>query len=253
MKMLLIGLLASLNVISFNIRIGTCDDGDNSWDIRKPATIAMIRVEKPDIIGLQETVDFQEWYIRENCSAYEAIGDCPNSVFYRKASLKCLKWGKFWLSETPDKASQGWDGAYPRTAVWALMCDKKSHKSFYFVNTHLDHIGVTAREKGLALILERMAAINKEGLPLVLCGDFNCEAGNPELGVIRGKMDNTRLTARKTDAQTSYNGWGKASSSIDFIFQKGFSSCRSFKTITKEFAGKRYISDHYPVKAQLVF
>ena len=63
-----------LRVVSFNIRMGVADDGENSWDNRKEATIAMIEDIKPDILGLQEAFGFQSDYIRENCPDYDGVG-----------------------------------------------------------------------------------------------------------------------------------------------------------------------------------
>lgn len=262
MKTLLIALLASLNVISFNIRIGVCDDGDNSWDIRKPATIEMIGQEKPDILALQEAMQFQVSYIAENCPEYEVVGTSADNgwakgkdmtFFYRKSQLQCIEWGTFWLSDTPLRPSKGWDGAYERTATWALMRSLSSGRCFIFVNTHLDHVGVQARQKGLELIMEQIAELNKGNLPVVLCGDFNCQIDAPEMDSIRNRMQNARTGARKTDAQASFNNWGKEASTIDFIFHTGFRRCRRFTTLTGTYAAKPFISDHYPIKAELDF
>lgn len=45
---------ADINVISYNIRVGTAKDGTNSWEYRYPASAMMIMDQKPDIFGLQE-------------------------------------------------------------------------------------------------------------------------------------------------------------------------------------------------------
>lgn len=262
MKTILLALLASLNIISYNIRIGITDDGQNSWDIRKPATVEMMNTEKPDIIGLQEAMEFQVAYIRDNCPEYQVVGMGHDqgykkgehmTFFYRKSRLECLDWGTFWLSDTPDEPSMGWDGAYERTATWGLMKDRKTGRLFYYVNTHLDHIGPVARQKGLALIVERMSSINRDGRPVVLCGDFNCTIKDPAMHSLEGRMNDTRLTARRSDGLGSFNNWGTESSSIDFIFECGWRKCTRFRTLTRTYAGKPFISDHYPISATLVY
>lgn len=251
-----------ITVISYNIRLGTADDGTNSWKYRYPASALMIDDQKPDIFGLQEAYDFQVQYLEETCTDYKAVGVGREdgkekgehmSIFYNKKTIKLLKWGTYWLSDTPEKPSMGWDAACFRTATWALLKDKKSGKKFYYVNTHLDHIGVEARKNGLALIMDNVAKMNPENLPMIITGDFNMTVDHPSMSGIKARMQNTREVAAKTDSHITYNGWGKGGSIIDYIWFSGFSSCPEYETITKEYFKRTYISDHCPVKAVLVF
>ena len=121
---------SQLTVISYNMRYGTAEDGVNAWEFRKPATIKMIKKHKPDILGVQEALDFQLAFILENCTNYEAVGvgriDGKHggehaSIMYNKRKIELLEWGNFWLSSTPDIPSIGWDAACTRTATWALL------------------------------------------------------------------------------------------------------------------------------------
>lgn len=259
----LLAIFTAISVISFNIRVGGAPDGINSWENRKPATIAMIEDQKPDFLTIQEGMEDQMRYIEQSCIAeYQVIGIAPDShgtkgehmtMFYRKDRFECLDWGTFWLSDTPDKFSTGWDGAYPRTATWAKMKIRQSGEIFFIVNTHLDHVGVTAREKGLELILSQVEEMNKEKLPVVITGDFNCTVENSELQPIIASMSNSRTQACRKDSKASFNDWGRSASNIDFIWYKGFRKCRRFKTITRKYADKPFISDHYPIKAVLEF
>lgn len=252
----------TLSVISFNIRMGEGKDGTNSWQFRCPATIYMLRDKQPDIFGLQEAYDYQVLFIRENMLDYKSVGvgreDGKHegehmSIFYNKKKISLLKWGTFWLSETPEKPSMGWDAACFRTATWALMKDKRSGHKFYYVNTHLDHVGKTAQREGLALIVERIRAINPDGYPMVLTGDFNVESSDPVLTDLNKMMKDARVTAERTDSLNSFNGWGKSSSIIDYIYYSGFSSCPKFETVQKKYGDFPFISDHYPVRAVLIF
>ena len=252
----------TLSVISYNIRTGEADDGTNSWRYRYPASAMMIMDQKPDIFGLQEAYDYQVRYLEEYCPGYKSVGVGREdgkkegehmSVFYNKKTVSLLKWGTYWLTETPDKPSNGWDAACRRTATWALMKDKRSGKKFYFVNTHLAHVGWEARKNGLALIVNRISAMNPEGYPTVLTGDFNKTIDRPEFDALKKIMLNTRETAVKTDRHETFNGWGKGEGIIDYIWFKGFSSCTEYETITKPYMERVYISDHYPIRATLIF
>lgn len=253
---------AELTVISYNIRMGEGKDGTNSWQYRYPASAMMITDQKPDIFGLQEAFDYQVKYLKEYCEGYKCVGvgreDGKHkgehmSIFYNTRTVSLLKWGTYWLSDTPDKPSLGWDGACMRTATWALMKDKKTGQKFYYVNTHLDHVGVQARIKGLELIVNNIKKMNKEGYPMVLTGDFNTPKGDSILKGLESIMTDARDSAVKTDKGDTFNGWGKGHGVIDYIYYSGFSACTLFEVIRKPYMDRTYISDHYPVKAVLVF
>ena len=249
--------------MSYNIRLGVADDGDNSWDIRKIATPAMLQANAPDIFGVQEAYDFQVAYIAEQCPQYVPLGVGREdgvakgehmSIFYNKEKIDVVEWGTYWLSETPDVPSKGWDAACYRTATWALLKLKDSGKQFYYVNTHLDHKGVEARAKGLALIADKIAAMNPKGYPMVLTGDFNVFPDDPGLEGINAQMKDARVTAENSDDRGSFNNWGQSEGKvIDYIYYAGFAKCTDFKVVTDTYENIPYISDHYPVKAHLVF
>ena len=252
----------SLKVISFNLRNGEANDGTNSWRYRCPASLLMVQEECPDIMGVQEAYDYQVLFFTENLKDYKCVGvgreDGKHegehmSIFYNKKTVSLKKWGTFWLSETPDEPSLGWDGACRRTATWALMKDKRTGHLFFYVNTHLDHVGKAAQRNGLNLIVEKIAEMNPDNLPMVLTGDFNVEPDDSILDALDGKMTSARDAADKTDRHGTFNDWGKASSVIDYIYYSGFSSCPEFRTVTEKFGDWPFVSDHYPVTAVLKF
>ena len=253
-----------LKVMSYNIRYGSAEDGTNSWKYRWPATIEMLNEVKPDVFGVQEALDFQVEFISEMVRDYKGYGvgredgkhDGEHmAIFWNKKTVKMIKSGTFWLSETPEKPSMGWDAACYRTATWALMKDKKTGKKFYFVNTHLDHVGREAQKNGLKLIVDRIASINPEGYPMVLTGDFNITPDNPGLVDLDKIMTSTRKIAKKTDNKGTFNGWrtDRPGPVIDYIYMSGFSSVPVYETIVKKYADKPFISDHYPIMSVLEF
>ena len=250
-----------LTVMSYNIRLGSANDGTNSWAMRYAATGEMLEDQKPDVFGVQEALDYQVRYIEEMCG-YEYVGVGRENgksegehmaIFWNKKTVSMLKWGTFWLSETPEKPSMGWDAACRRTATWALMKDKRTGKKFYFINTHLDHKGAEAQKNGLKLIVDRLSEINPDGYPMVLTGDFNITPDNKALTELDAKMQSARKIAEKTDSLDTYNGWGRGSGVIDYIYVSGFSSCPEFQTVVKRYNDRKFVSDHYPVVAILIF
>lgn len=251
-----------LKVMSYNIRYGDAEDGTNSWRFRFPATLEMLMDQKPDVFGVQEALEYQILLIEANCRDYKSVGVGRDngkkkgeymSVFWNKKTVSMLDWGTFWLSDTPDKPSIGWDAACFRTATWALMKDKKTGRKFMFVNTHLDHVGKVAQKKGLKLIMEKMNEINPDQYPMILTGDFNVTPEDTVLDELDTKMTSARNAAAKTDDKGTYNNWGKASLVIDYIYYSSFEKCAEFQTVTKKYADRKFVSDHFPVTAVLIF
>jgi len=253
-----------LKVMSYNIRMGTANDGTNSWEFRCPATIEMLNDQKPDVFGVQEAFEYQIKFIEEFCRDYKSVGVGRDdgkkkgefmSIFWNKKTVSLLKWGTFWLSDTPEVPSKGWDAQCMRTATWALMKDKKTGNKFYFVNTHLDHKGVEAQKNGLKLIVDRIESINPQGYPMVLTGDFNMTPDNKALKDLDSRMQSARKVAVVTDSHNTFNAWSIKPSDkvIDYIYISGFSACPEYQTVTKKYAGRPFVSDHYPIFARLIF
>ena len=174
----------TLQVMSFNIRFGTANDGDNAWKHRKDILVNTIRENAPDLCGLQECLAFQAEYIVENLPEYRWIGidrDVSGkgemtAVLYRHKAIFPLASGHFWLSETPElPASISWDSSLTRMATWLHCYHPETKTKFYFYNTHLDHRGEEARQQGVSLIAKNIASLPAD-TPVILTGDFNAAA-----------------------------------------------------------------------------
>ena len=251
-----------LKVMTFNVRAGVANDHENSWQFRRKAAADMILDQRPAVFGVQEAVDFQLDYFLEQCPMYQCVGVGREdgvkagehmSVFYDTTRIALVDWGTYWLSETPDVPSLGWDAACRRTATWTLLKDLSAKKEFFFVNTHLDHVGQEARRKGLALIVDRIGQMNPKGFPMILTGDFNVFPDDPCLTDLRTLMTDAWETAPEIDEGPTWHDWGKVSGTrhIDYIFYSGFSKCISLVRLTKSYDNMPFVSDHYPVIAVL--
>lgn len=262
------GDMAFVTVISFNIRVDNAADGDNIWDNRRPASVTMIKQERPTVMGLQEAQPHQITYLAKNCPEYAWYGlgrdtgavppetdsyaaeECM-PIFYLTAEVELLDKGTFWLSETPDTPSKGWDAAYNRTCTWGLFRHKSSGKEFYYLNTHLDHQGATAREESIKLIAAKIKQLNTKSYPAFLTADFNSDTTDNLFAPLFRIMRDARKTASDSDNKATYNGYKNTSTSkLDHIFYSGCTASL-FKTLTENY-GAAYISDHYPVKARFI-
>ena len=137
---------------TINVRLFSYGDGKkyNGWWHRGGYLCDLVKAQRFDVFGAQEVKIKQMESMREMLSDYGSIGVgrddgkeagefCP--VFYRRSRLKMLDGGTFWLSETPEKASRGWDGACNRVCTWGYFQDKVTKAKFYFLNTHIENRG----------------------------------------------------------------------------------------------------------------
>ena len=185
----------AVRVMSFNIRYGTANDGDNHWSKRKEFLVATIAAFGPDLLGTQETLADQRDFIKANLSGYEAFGVGRDdgkdrgemaALFYRTARFEKLDGGHFWLSGTPDTVgSKGWDAALPRIATWVKLKDlkKKDAKPILFLNTHFDHRGQQARQEAAKLIRQKIQELGTD-CNLIVTGDFNADEGSEPYGAL---------------------------------------------------------------------
>ena len=174
----------TLNVATYNIRLHTKADYKNGdgWTERRDEMCNLIAFSDFDIFGTQEVFHDQLMDMLERLPDYGYVGGARDDgattgeyspILYRKSRFDVLKSGTFWLSETPDKVSYGWDADCRRVCSWAHLKDKVTKKKFWFFNTHMDHIGVVARAEGAKLILSRIRQMCGENARVILTGDFN--------------------------------------------------------------------------------
>lgn len=253
-----------IKIISYNIRCGVNpgQDGENNWEYRKQASINMINDEKPTIFGLQEALPPHLEYLKEQLPQYASYGIARDdgktegeymTIYYLKDEVELLDCGTFWLSETPETPSMGWDAACKRTCTWAKMRMKRSGKEFAYLNTHLDHVGKVAQREGLALMMKRASEIVPDGMPVFVTADFNCVTSDPIFEPIKAVMKDARETAPQTDRRATFNGWKpNATAVIDHIFYRG-AEPKSFRVLCDKNYGAPYISDHYPVVLEAEF
>lgn len=164
------------SVMSYNIRLDVASDGENRWSLRKDYLLDQIRFYSPDVFGIQEGLPSQTKYINDNLKTYDFIGDARDGVdegeysaiFYNTTKYSVENAETFWLSETPDEISRGWDAACNRVCTYGLFTNLQTKEKFWVFNTHLDHVGEKARKSGVALIIKRIAEITKGKHPSYL-------------------------------------------------------------------------------------
>ena len=182
-----------LTVMTFNVRYGSANDGGNAWPHRKETLVAAIREYAPDLLGLQECLDFQAAYIVAQLPEYGWFGLGRRTdgtgemtpILYRKARFFPVNTGHFWLSETPDlPGSKSWKSSLPRIATWGRLYDPAAEQFIHFINTHFDHRSASARLESAKLIAQRAASFG--GVVVVVRLE-----GGPTMGAVIVAGDQT--------------------------------------------------------------
>lgn len=262
----------NLKVLTTNVRYGKANDGENSWEFRKDIYGDALVNCHADVIGTQEALSFQKKYLSKRLKGYKSVGVAREdgkkegeyaAIFYRKDRFKAIECGNFWLSETPDVPSLGWDAACIRIATWAFLEEKTTGKRFFFVNTHLDHVGVVARREGVNLLCKKAKEIGGD-CPMIITGDFNAYKESEDIAYVKGTglIHVYDIAAEKKLNPASYHGFKDYSEVakslpadvqpqiIDYIFiSEG--SCSYYEMMPQKSPDGRFISDHCPVVAKI--
>jgi len=158
---------APLTVMTFNIRYGTANDGENRWPLRKDFLVDVIKAQNADVVGLQEALDFQIDEIVAAIPAYAVIGVGRDdgarkgeyaAVLFRRDRFQVSDAGTFWFSDTPTViASKSWGNRITRICTWARFIDRDG-RGFWHFNLHLDHQSQPSRERSTELLRRRIEA-----------------------------------------------------------------------------------------------
>lgn len=252
-----------IHVASFNLRYDNEGDKEDAWKHRKEMAVSLIEFHDFDVFGVQEGLIHQVKAIAEDGTySYVGVGRDDGkeggehaAVFYKKDRFKLLDSGNFWLSETPDVPSFGWDAQCRRICSWTKLQDQKSGEQFYFFSVHFDHMGKVARHESA---LQMLSAIKKiaGGKPAICVGDFN---GLPDSAPIKIlKSDGLLFDSRDISQTPPYGTVGttnqfKLSASmkdrIDYIFVTKDIQINKYATLNENQYG-RYPSDHFPIMVE---
>ena len=256
-----------LHVMSFNIRYGTANDGDNHWSMRRELLFDVLRERDADLVGLQEALAFQIDEIGSAAPGYAAVGvgrdDAAgagefSAILFRKSRFRVADAGTFWFSDTPGvPASKSWGNAITRICTWARFVDRDG-RGFYHFNLHLDHQSQPSRERSVVLLRQRIDARAFPADPVVVTGDFNAGERNPALAALVAGgdadppfVDTYRvLHPRETvvGTFTDFAIGNTAGEKIDYVLVQPGTEVISAEIIRTSRSG-RYPSDHFPVSA----
>ncbi len=243
-----------INAVSFNIR--NADDANgHSVEERAPRLWKIMKNYPADVIGLQEYTpkwaDYIEKYFGEEYEIFnkyrsETTSDRESApIMWRKDKFDCIKTGYFWLSDTPEIESRGWDELYDcfRICVYAILRDKKSGETFTFINTHFG-FGDKGQTDSAKLIFEYSKKISD--YPTFITGDFNMLPTAPGyLKMAELFTDVNAATAK--DFGTTYHGYNPevvTDKHIDYCFVNDKVKPLN-QQIIKDTVDGKFPSDHF--------
>lgn len=244
-------------VATYNLRMANESDSikGNGWKQRFPYIGNLIKFHGFDIFGTQEGFKFMLDDLKNLLPDFDYIGvgrddgvdeGEHSAIFYNTDKFELLDHGDFWLSETPDSVSFGWDAACRRICTWGQFRHKPSNLEFIYFNLHMDHVGTTARAESAKLILDRITELPRK-LPVILSGDFNVDQNSEPYRLLNnsGMMKDAFVTADFVYANTgTFNDFKSqyfTTQRIDHIF------------LSDDFHVKKYgiLTDTYHVENDL--
>ena len=246
-----------INIMTYNIRLDTETDGINMWDNRKEGIVSLIKEESVDILGIQEALPSQIEYLSKQLDAYSMIGEGRNggnrgeysAIYYKSKKMNLIETETFWLSETPEIPSIGWDASINRITTLGLFKMVNSSMDVLVYNSHFDHLGKIAREKSAVLILNHIKENNYQNMPLIVMGDFNANPDDLPIELLSEELDDSFKILPVENPIGTFNGFdldSKLLNRIDYIFTKNI-KITNYKHLDKKLSSGLWPSDHLPI------
>lgn len=252
----------STKLMTYNIRYDNKADGINNWELRKEAMVKLMAYYEPAFIGLQEALYNQLTYLNSELPTYTYVGVGRDdgmqkgeysAILFDSTQYKVIESNTFWLSETPNKISKGWDAAIKRICTYGLFENINTKKQIWIFNTHFDHIGQLARTNSAQLILDKIKTLVTTDVPIILMGDFNLTPEKEGISIINTYMQDGKEISNKSfyGPEGTANGFDHSrtlNTRIDYIFFKNV-KVNEYIHIDDRMENNMHISDHLPVYA----
>lgn len=255
-------------VATYNIRYDAEADykTGNGWDTRKGELADLIKRYDFEIFGTQEGDKNQMNQLKGLLPGYDYVahpyggkGDLHNCAIVYKADLfDVLDSGVFWLSETPDVPSVGWDATDRRICQWAKLKVKKNDQVFYFFNAHFYWRLQDAKRESGPLMVQQIKRIAGSS-PIICTGDFNSTAETSQIQAMKRILNDSyeqSKNGRKGNERTAFPGGvfqGQPKSRIDYIFVSKFMQVKDYEVYADRYNTDHYPSDHLPVSCVVSF
>lgn len=258
-----------IRIASYNIRVAAAADekSGNGWGIRKEPLADLIRKNDFDVVGTQEgnfsqMKDLDELLPEYSYIAYPYAGENSDShtasIIYKKDKYEVIDQGVFWLSQTPNKKSIGWDASDTRICSWAKMKDRAHGQEFYFFVAHFYWRNFTARQNSGPLMVRMMEEIAAKNVPIICTGDFNSIDTTFQIQAIKKAFRDSYEVSENSPfgpEGTTLGGGnfhGEPKGRIDYVFVNSLVRVVNYVTLSCTFNNSKHPSDHLPVVCDLL-
>ncbi|MGV7122933.1 endonuclease/exonuclease/phosphatase family protein [Sphingopyxis sp. 550A] len=258
---------APILAMTYNIRLDTAADGQNSWPHRRNFLISQIEMLRPALLGMQEVLPNQRADLQSALTGYAFVGGGRDDgklageaspIAIDRRVFRIENSGTFWLSPTPSIPSTGWDAAYPRIVTWARLRYRRSKTRVLVVNTHWDHVGREARTESGQQLARWLQDTRSGNDAVIMLGDFNTDSDDPavadmlQLTGLRSAQEAASSTSAAEQPSTfnRFEAQPPAGQVIDHIFVSERVAVWRSMVIAQHLNG-RVPSDHFPFAALL--
>lgn len=253
---------ATLKLATYNLRLDTAQDGVNAWPQRKELVKGLIRYHDFDVFATQEglpgqVIDLAAMQEFAHVGAGRDDGKHAGehaAIFYKRARFELLNSGDFWLSQTPERPSLGWDATCCKRIVsWAELRERASGQRLFFFSVHFDHQGELARRESAKLLLRKIGEIAGSA-PVICAGDFNSTPDTEQIATMQSLLADAYLASATPPYGPvgTFNGFridAPLDKRIDYIFASPHFKLRNYAVLSDSRNG-RFPSDHLPVAVQ---
>ena len=250
-----------LTIMTYNLKCS--GEGKYSQESRKDGVCSNINKYSPDSFGVQEAdinwvnrlADAMPGYDHFGTYRDDGIAEGEScTIFYKNDKYEMIDGGDFWLSETPDVPSLGWDAACNRVCTYVILKDKQTGFVYAHFNTHFDHVGEVAQAESVALISSKIAEIAPD-IPVVVTGDFNFnETKDFYDDMLSCGFSDTKYLTDDYDVGAKYNDYRLIPvglNPIDHVFVNAYVKSVKSSSIDKSKYNGIYPSDHFPVIVEM--
>ena len=255
---------AQQSIMSYNLRYNTPNDGENWWEYRKHEVAEMIKHYQPGILGIQEGLSGQVKYLDSVLTNYSFVGvgrDDGNekgefvAIFFDTTKYELIETNTFWLSQTPDQVSVGWDASMERICTYGAFLNKKTKDQISIFNCHFDHIGKKSREEAARLILEQIRKKEIKDLTIAVIGDLNSLPNEEPIEILSMELKDSYKVSQSqpygpVGTFNNFNTVDEVVNRIDYIMVRNI-TVKHYITIDDRRKNNLWLSDHLPILIHL--
>jgi endonuclease/exonuclease/phosphatase family metal-dependent hydrolase len=244
----------ALRIATWNLRSGLSVDRRSWWPARRARVAGVLGAVDADLWGFQEVFGFQRrWLARRGLpgEGWELAGEGRNRwrrgeavpVACRSGRLRIVHQETCWFGPTPLRPGSVDPAAGSARVMTCVQALTVGARRIHVVNTHLDDASHEARRRAAKQVCGWLAG--EPDLPVVVIGDLNATADDPELAPLFAAGLTSVLSAGAPPTATAFET--EVGRRLDHLLVSHHWSVRSASVWTAAGAA----SDHYPVVADL--